>query len=114
MPDLTLNLTTYQTAVDEALTQMQQDNVVGRIWNHDHTIRNNVIAYNCDLQTGGWFDVSDASHWPKAMQAGKMGGTKSFRLATIGNFHPADIRAFLEAFRETLRVMGVELALSAG
>ena len=34
------------------------------VWNHDHIIRNNVIAYNRDAQTWGWFDVSDNRHWP--------------------------------------------------
>ncbi|MFC1635888.1 right-handed parallel beta-helix repeat-containing protein [Planctomycetota bacterium] len=34
------------------------------IWNHDHIIRNNVIAYNRDAQTWGWFDISDNRHWP--------------------------------------------------
>jgi hypothetical protein len=41
------------------------------IWNHDHTIRNNVLAYNRDYQTGGWFDVKDAFHWPRALQPEK-------------------------------------------
>jgi hypothetical protein len=34
------------------------------VWNHDHIIRNNVIAYNRDAQTWGWFDISDNRHWP--------------------------------------------------
>lgn len=34
------------------------------VWNHDSTIRNNVIACNRDAQTWGWFDVSDDRHWP--------------------------------------------------
>ena len=34
------------------------------VWNHDNIIRNNVIAYNRDAQTWGWFDVSDNRHWP--------------------------------------------------
>jgi len=34
------------------------------VWNHDHVIRNNVIAHNRDAQTWGWFDVSDNRHWP--------------------------------------------------
>ena len=38
------------------------------VWNHDHVIRRNVIAFNRDLQVGGWFDVTDGRHWPKAMQ----------------------------------------------
>jgi len=39
------------------------------IWNHDEVIRNNVLAYNRDAQTWGWFDLKDESHWPRAMQA---------------------------------------------
>ena len=34
------------------------------VWNHDSTIRNNVLAYNRDAQTWGWFDISDDRHWP--------------------------------------------------
>jgi len=34
------------------------------VWNHDHVIRNNVIAFNRDAQTWGWFDISDSRHWP--------------------------------------------------
>ncbi len=34
------------------------------VWNHDHVIHNNVIAYNRDAQTWGWFDISDNRHWP--------------------------------------------------
>ncbi|MDQ3812601.1 MAG: right-handed parallel beta-helix repeat-containing protein, partial [Armatimonadota bacterium] len=38
------------------------------VWNHDQIIRHNVIAYNRDAQTWGWFDVADERHWPQAMQ----------------------------------------------
>ena len=34
------------------------------VWNHDHVIRNNVIALNRDAQTWGWFDITDNRHWP--------------------------------------------------
>jgi hypothetical protein len=34
------------------------------VWNHDHIIRNNIIALNRDAQTWGWFDISDNRHWP--------------------------------------------------
>ena len=34
------------------------------VWNHNHVIHNNVIAYNRDTQTWGWFDISDNRHWP--------------------------------------------------
>ena len=38
------------------------------IWNHDDKVRNNVIAYNRDAQTRGWFGVSDQRHWPLKLQ----------------------------------------------
>jgi parallel beta-helix repeat protein len=38
------------------------------IWNHDERICNNVIAYNRDAQTRGWFDVDDQRHWPTRLQ----------------------------------------------
>ena len=38
------------------------------IWNHDEHICNNVIAYNRDAQTRGWFDVTDQRHWPSKLQ----------------------------------------------
>lgn len=41
------------------------------VWNHDQTVRNNVIAYNRDAQTWGWFDVNDERHWPAALQEKK-------------------------------------------
>jgi hypothetical protein len=34
------------------------------VWNHDEVVRNNVIAYNRDAQTWGWFDISDDRLWP--------------------------------------------------
>ena len=34
------------------------------VWNHDITVRNNVIAYNRDAQTAGWFATGDERHWP--------------------------------------------------
>jgi hypothetical protein len=34
------------------------------VWNHNHIIRNNVIAYNRDAQTWGWFDIRDNRHLP--------------------------------------------------
>lgn len=42
-----------------------------RIWNHDQIIRNNVLAYNRDAQTWGWFDINDERHWPAALQEKK-------------------------------------------
>jgi hypothetical protein len=41
-----------------------EDNKGQPVWNHDEVIRNNVIAYNRDAQTWGWFDISDDRHWP--------------------------------------------------
>ncbi len=37
------------------------------VWNHDQTIRHNVLAYNRDAQVWGWFDVADERHWPRSM-----------------------------------------------
>ena len=38
------------------------------IWNHDETIRRNIIALNRDAQVWGWFDMKDGRQWPaKAM-----------------------------------------------
>jgi len=38
------------------------------IWNCEHIIRNNILAYNETSQLHGWFDVRDARHWPRAKQ----------------------------------------------
>jgi parallel beta-helix repeat protein len=41
----------------------------GPIWNHDETIRRNIIALNRDAQIWGWFDMKDGRQWPaKAME----------------------------------------------
>jgi len=34
------------------------------VWNHDNILCNNVIAFNRDAQTWGWFDIPDSRHWP--------------------------------------------------
>lgn len=34
------------------------------VWNHDEIVSNNVITYNRDAQTWGWFDISDDRLWP--------------------------------------------------
>jgi len=39
------------------------------IWNHDQTIRKNVIAFNRDAQVSGWFDMKDGRHWPASESA---------------------------------------------
>jgi len=38
------------------------------VWNHDQIVRNNVLAWNRDVQVWGWFDIGDERHWPKSMQ----------------------------------------------
>jgi hypothetical protein len=39
------------------------------VWNHDETIRNNIIALNRDAQVWGWFDGKDRRHWPARQAA---------------------------------------------
>jgi parallel beta-helix repeat protein len=39
------------------------------VWNHDQTIRHNVLAFNRDAQVWGWFDTSDNRHWPAGKPA---------------------------------------------
>ena len=34
------------------------------VWNHDETIRRNIIAFNRDAQIWGWFDMKDGRAWP--------------------------------------------------
>jgi len=36
------------------------------IWNHDQTIRHNILALNRDAQVWGWFDTKDGRQWPAA------------------------------------------------
>ncbi|MDZ7292181.1 MAG: glucose-6-phosphate isomerase [candidate division KSB1 bacterium] len=38
MPDLILNLGNYQSAVDAALAALRSNNIMARIWRHDHTV----------------------------------------------------------------------------
>jgi hypothetical protein len=38
------------------------------IWSHDVTVCNNIMAYNSEAQTWGFFAVSDQRHLPQAMQ----------------------------------------------
>lgn len=47
------------------------------VWNHDQTIRHNVLAFNRDAQVWGWFDVPDERHWPKSMQTNPLVVTPS-------------------------------------
>jgi len=54
------------------------------VWNHDQTIRQNIIALNREAQIWGWFDMADGRHWPAHSKA--PGGTP------VGNpFKPGDI-----------------------
>jgi hypothetical protein len=53
------------------------------VWNHDHIIRNNVIAYNRDAQTWGWFDISDNRHWPTQFDKRNADGLSLEKLALI-------------------------------
>ena len=41
------------------------------VWNHDDHVSNNVIAYNRNAQTRGWFGVSDQRQWPRKLQEAK-------------------------------------------
>jgi hypothetical protein len=38
------------------------------VWNHDHAVRSNLMAYNRDAQVWGWFAADDERHWPVALQ----------------------------------------------
>jgi len=33
------------------------------IWNRHHRIHHNLLAWNRDMQTAGWFDLAEESHW---------------------------------------------------
>ncbi len=52
-------------------TPLIEDKKERWVWNHDQAVRNNVLAFNRDAQTWGWFDVDDGRHWPAAMQEDK-------------------------------------------
>ena len=62
------------------------------VWNRDHIIRNNVIAYNRDAQTWGWFDVSDNRHWPAQGNQADAGGLslEKLSLSLKANLYWAD------------------------
>ena len=47
------------------------------IGNHDEQIWNNVIAYNRNAQTRGWFGVSDQRQWPRKLQEAKPEGASA-------------------------------------
>jgi len=63
------------------LTPRIDDRKSEPVWNHDHIIRNNVIAYNRDAQTWGWFDISDNRHWPTQTNEGDAGGLSLEKLS---------------------------------
>ena len=53
-------LHTYQTAVDQALSALVDQNIAQRIWDHDHTVwRDNPEEITNRL---GWLDIADAMH----------------------------------------------------
>lgn len=53
------------------------------VWNHDEVIRHNVIAYNRDAQTWGWFDVDDQRLWPAALQKSAAPGSHPLSLESL-------------------------------
>lgn len=54
------------------------ENKQGRaVWNHDETIRHNIIACNRDAQVWGWFDIKDNRHWPAKDASPTAGSTGS-------------------------------------
>lgn len=67
------------------------------VWNHDETIRRNIIALNRDAQIWGWFDMSDGRQWPAKDQkpettsAEKPGDIASPYLAKNHNGQPAGL-----------------------
>ncbi len=75
---------------EQTRTTARIDNPEGKpeepIWNHDERVCNNVIAYNRDAQTRGWFDVTDQRHWPSKLQT----PARTMSLETLGNSHGAE------------------------
>jgi hypothetical protein len=58
------------------------------IWNHDECICNNVIAYNRDAQTRGWFDVTDERHWLRKSQTQESTvSLEALRIIMTGNIY---------------------------
>ncbi len=49
------------------------------VWNHDNTIRNNILAYN-NTQTWGWFDTGDGRNWPRSMGKSKKMSLEDLKL----------------------------------
>ena len=62
------------------------------IWNHDETIRRNILALNRDAQVWGWFDMADDRHWPAKDQSQPGGLTlETLRLYFVENVYFADV-----------------------
>ena len=58
------------------------------VWNHDESVRNNILAWNRDAQTWGWFDVADGRHWPERLKLAKTKLTlEELNLDLHGNFY---------------------------
>ena len=59
------------------------------VWNHDQTVHKNLLAGNRDAQTGGWFDVDDGRHWPRAGRTVTAPDLclESLRLTLVGNLY---------------------------
>ena len=61
------------------------------IWNHDERICNNVIAYNRDAQTRGWFDMDDQRNWPRKLQTGSSAvSLETLRIAMTQNLYSSE------------------------
>ena len=64
------------------------------VWNHDQTIRRNIIALNRDAQVWGWFDMADGRHWPAKRQASEgVPAGNSSKPADIAGPYTAKTRA---------------------
>jgi parallel beta helix pectate lyase-like protein len=74
------------------------------VWTHDQVVRKNLIAYNRDAQTWGWFDVRDERHWPAALQVTGGRGEGADPGKT-----PADIAAEYQARQKTGEPTGLTL-----
>jgi hypothetical protein len=64
------------------------------VWNHDETIRRNVIAYNRDAQIWGWFDIKDNRHWPSETKENEIASKQltlpKLRLSFVENVYFAE------------------------
>ncbi|MBE0534975.1 MAG: right-handed parallel beta-helix repeat-containing protein [Phycisphaerae bacterium] len=92
------------------------------VWNHDNVICNNLIAFNRDAQTWGWFDVDDDRHWPARVGQGGL-SLEKLAITMKQNVYYADAGAGLFNWGvgwkkhkryATLDEVRRELALEAG